>query len=143
MVVLSAMIFQMNVTKLAYNGPRPFWDVPEINAWSCSVQFGSPSGHSLQSMCAVLAVFLDYKAACRESNHFLAHPLFKALFFAIGVLYTILIGYSRMLLGAHSLDQVLFGWLLGAWLAAALHHIFRRPIMKHANKLLSGDNFNL
>lgn len=94
-------------------------------------------------MCAVLAVFLDYKASCRDSNHFLAHPLFKALFFSIGVLYTILIGYSRMLLGAHSLDQVLFGWFLGAWLAAALHHIFRRPIIKHANKILSGEPFNL
>jgi len=29
---------------------------------------------------------------------------------------SILVGFSRLVLGAHSMNQVLFGWLIGGWI---------------------------
>ena len=31
------------------------------------------------------------------------------------------IGYSRVILGVHSWNQVVFGWSLGIWIAFTLH----------------------
>ena len=47
---------------------------------------------------------------------------FRAWYFRVGALllaftFTFTIGYSRLFLGVHSWNQLLFGWQLGIWLA--------------------------
>jgi len=44
--------------------------------------------------------------------------------------------YSRFFLGLHSIDQIIYGSLLGIWLATSLHCIFRADVIKHLNKVL-------
>jgi hypothetical protein len=48
----------------------------------------------------------------------------------------LLVGFSRLYNGDHSMDQILYGWLLGLWLAFANHYLFREFIMQHIGNLL-------
>ncbi len=45
-------------------------------------------------------------------------------------------GFSRLYNGVHSMDQILYGWLLGLWLAFALHLLVRDFILDHVKSLL-------
>lgn len=46
------------------------------------------------------------------------------------------IGISRFMLGAHSFDQVLYGWCYGLWFAFFLFKYVRPPTQRHIRKLL-------
>ena len=52
------------------------------------------------------------------------------------------IGLSRVILGVHSLDQVLFGFQLGAWLALTMHHCVKGRIEANWDRLF-GENTTL
>ena len=93
------MITQLtDITKLGYHDPRPFWVNPEINAYSCTSQYGNPSGHSSSSMGIAMMLWLDF--AFTTEN-----PLWsKILLFFTAVGFGVSIMYSRMFLGVHSLD---------------------------------------
>jgi len=54
----------------------------------------------------------------------------------VGLAFAFAIGYSRIFLGVHSLDQILFGWLFGIWLAFTLQFIVREPISKVIDSLI-------
>ena len=64
----------------------------------------------------------------------------KIVFGILSVSFGLTIGYSRLFLGVHSLNQLIFGWSLGAWLAFNLEFIFKDSIIKHAEELLDQTN---
>ncbi len=101
-VHLTLALFITITGKSMMSHPRPSWTSDEINAWACDPDFGNPSGHSLTSM--TFAYF--------SSNPFL---LCLALF----------VGFSRMVLGVHSLNQVFFGQALGILLAYLMQKYYR------------------
>ena len=45
-------------------------------------------------------------------------------------------GFSRLYNGDHSMDQILYGWLLGLWLATSLHFLVRDFLISHVKSLL-------
>lgn len=101
-MVLTVMLFVMNMTKLWYHEPRPFWEDARISAFDCSTQFGNPSGHSLFSMGVAINIWLDLFVSGTNKS-LAALPVWAktiALFIAISFSFTI--GYSRIFLGAHS-----------------------------------------
>ena len=59
-VVISAMLLVMNISKLFYHQPRPYWVRAEIEAYNCSTQFGNPSGHCLFSAGMATTLWLDF-----------------------------------------------------------------------------------
>lgn len=76
-VMLTAMLFTMNVSKLCYWQPRPFWVSPAVQAFDCSAQYGNPSGHSLFSMGTALTIWLDYNSFIAQSEKWTHHLLSK------------------------------------------------------------------
>jgi membrane-associated phospholipid phosphatase len=94
---LLLMVIQ-NITKLSYHDPRPFWVSPDVNALSCSSQFGNPSGHSENAIAMSLLLWLDLVYRSDKPRCTKITVLILALLFPISI------GYSRLLLGVHSLD---------------------------------------
>lgn len=90
-----------------YADPRPFWVAPAVQVFSCSYQYGNPSGHSIMSTGRLMQMWLDYATTCKEGS--MASREIKAFFLVAAFCTAFSIMYSRMWLGVHSLDQVLFG----------------------------------
>ena len=90
-VVISALTFSMNFLKLRYHDPRPFWSSDAVQAFSCSRQYGNPSGHTMTAFCALIFA-LEGSRASRS----------KRVLVALG--FGVTVAYSRLFLGVHSLD---------------------------------------
>lgn len=99
-----------NLLKGVYGQERPFWVNKDILNYSCEGGFGNPSGHSYSSAAFYISLcfILTQKTKLRSLNKVLTVMLF--IFFSL-LIITIFI--SRLLLGVHSINQVLYGGLLG------------------------------
>lgn len=98
-----------------------------VKTYTCSKQFGMPSGHSSASWCLTMAFFLDM-------FHGRSQPFYKIQYFRWYQYIIVLllcwfwagaIPFSRYLLGAHSLDQIVFGMSMGFTSAFILHFFIR------------------
>ena len=81
-------------------------------------------------MGTALVVFFDFlshanKLDEEEKNSIIYTLPAKIVFGILAVTFGATIGYSRMFLGVHSLNQVILGWSLGIWLAFTLEFIFK------------------
>lgn len=138
--MLTAMLALMNVTKLWYHSPRPFWVAEDIHAYDCTTQYGNPSGHSLFSMGAAMTIWLDFNDRYRVRNGSFFQPLWVRLIaLLVAILFSFTIGYSRIFLGAHAWNQLLFGWQLGLWLALTFFVCYRDSVFYHLTKLHRGQ----
>ncbi|GGR33145.1 phosphatase PAP2 family protein [Deinococcus ruber] len=115
--VLGAALLN-GLMKIAFHSPRP-------ELWPRLVQESGasfPSGHSMYSAAFVLAVtLLLWRTPLR----------WPAL--VLGVLFSLLVGYSRLVLGVHYPTDVLAGWLTGtAWVLGtySLLHPFGRSLQR-------------
>ena len=130
MITIGLICFITTTFKTLYHHPRPYWVKPEIEAISCSNEFGDPSGHSLTSLAGVMVSWLDYNEAFPQHS-----PLVRFSLGAVGLTFAFMVGYSRMVLGVHSLDQLAFGFALGIWVALTMHYIARPRIFESAESL--------
>jgi membrane-associated phospholipid phosphatase len=104
LIYIMGGLYFMVVLKQTFQESRPFWFNQRISIfeWFCPVDFGHPSGHSF-------IVFAMYEPLLSD---FLGTGKRKVYIFIWAVI-AILVVISRMYLGAHSLDQVVFGSLIG------------------------------
>ena len=80
-----------------------------------------------------MTLWLDYGA--REGG---SRWHFKLLLLALALAFAGSIGYSRLFLGAHSLNQVLYGLSCGLWFAFSAHFILREPLTELVSALIDG-----
>ena len=92
----------MNITKLGYHEPRPFWASADVFPFVCSAQFGNPSGHSLTTIGRALLLWLDYVENC--TTGFFSYNFVKVSLLVVCLAFGVLVGIARMVLGVHSLD---------------------------------------
>ena len=119
-----------NITKLAYHDPRPFWVDTDIQAFSCSSQYGNPSGHSSTSVGMLCLVWLEIATSA-------VPPLWlKCLTLPVAMGMGASIMYSRLFLGVHSIDQVVYGAILGIWVALLAHFCCREFFFSEIEGLL-------
>ena len=110
-------VFYVVVTSMSFNGlikgiakvPRPFAN-GEITCvrQSTATGYSFPSGHTQTFSTSIMAI---------------AYLLKKNWFYVISLIMIILVGFSRMYLGAHYLSDVLVGGLLGISLAVGLSQL--------------------
>lgn len=84
--------------------PRPFWThdhVRNIGIY-CPVEYGNPSGHSWFCVVAGFGVGMEFRGVGKG---------YRNIVYAM--VFVVLVPVSRMYLGAHSLNQVLEGLILG------------------------------
>jgi len=91
----------MNVMKMAYAEPRPFWTDPNMKQAeiSCSKEFGNPSGHSLLAASIAFAVCADAIRYTSKTRMLAIEHFFCVL---VASAYIFCLGYSRIALAVHS-----------------------------------------
>lgn len=118
---LSFSGYIMGIAKVAYHDPRPYWERDAIHANGCSRGYGNPSGHSMSIAIVTFLTLLIYQGYSAQFKH---RRLYFALLLILAIALTILIGFSRLYLGVHSFDQILYGWQWGLWFAFFYYYIF-------------------
>ena len=126
------MLFIMGVGKMAYHSPRPYMVSDDVQVFGCSTEYGHPSGHSLNSMAFCIGLLLDRIASHKEDSICL-----RVLQYIASIGFPLLVGFSRLYNGDHSMDQILYGWLLGLWLAFVTHYLLRDIILEHIGNMLN------
>lgn len=130
-IAVSVIVFLMYFFKLYYAEPRPFWASDGIKAFDCSAEYGNPSGHTMNGFGFTLILLLDFF----ETNTITSTK--RAIYIVLMVLFGSSVGFSRAILGSHSLDQILFGFMIGVWIALTFHYVFRERLMSHLNNMVS------
>jgi membrane-associated phospholipid phosphatase len=104
-VLLNTYIFM--AMKAFLTSPRPFWTDKHIKniGYYCPKDYGSPSGHT-EFAVFIFSIYLF---------HFNKQKNMIVVVLGFGVIALVMI--SRMYLGGHSLDQVLFGFIVAACLS--------------------------
>jgi len=112
--------------KPIYGESRPFFDditLGDMNIKDCSAEFGNPSAHSILAAQIPLIMMWFYLDTYRDyfnKNKFVKNSLRAFTWsFIIGVIY------SRIYVGRHSFDQIIYGVLLGILLAYFSHYYYR------------------
>ena len=126
----------MNLTKIAYHDPRPYMTDNLINPYGCTNEYGNPSGHALLCSSFFSLLFLDNfhikSNKCSKLTYF--------LWFGLLISTIVTVSFSRLYLGMHTLNQVLYGALLGIWLAVYFHYCLRNFIISHTTNLMEGTD---
>ena len=95
-------------------------------------EFSNPSGHAITCIAPSLIMWLDYNASVKQSESGFGSHLCRFSLLAVAIVIALPFGYLRVLLGMHSMDQILFGWLLGVWFAFTFHLCARTALTQSA-----------
>lgn len=112
LIVLGTTADAFILKKLVHK-PRPFDIMVNENS------FSFPSAHSALSIALYgFIAYLFWRSAVNKTA--------KIIIIIVGIIFTALIGLSRLYLGAHYLSDVLGGYILGAfWLALGIYILKR------------------
>lgn len=117
----------LGMLKMAIHQARPFW-VPgtrvAMESWTCYTDYGCPSGHSMLAI--VLLEFL-LRFFCRVHK---GCSRFIVLGYALVFCLELLVMFSRVMLGMHSLNEVLFGLSIGLYSFIPYYLFAERQIMR-------------
>jgi len=98
--------------KLIWQQGRPYWISDEIIPFECEPGFGYPSNHVLTT---VVSFFTLFEILYQHFN--IESYVNSKIFYWVGITVTFLlcasIGFGRIVQGVHSLDQAIFGLLMG------------------------------
>ena len=114
-------VYIQSLLKILYGNTRPFWDNHNLFKGFCDGGFGNPSGHCLVTAFIYLALF-HYLIKLKYINE---NKLLKILFGILFSILSILVFLSRFILGLHSLNQIIFGALIGIWSFIFIYIIFK------------------
>jgi len=76
------------------------------------MEYGNPSGHSLIASNLAFGILFDMLEREKKRKYNRAPDIICSF---LAILYVLLMGLSRVIIAAHTWNQVIFGWLLGLW----------------------------
>ena len=130
----------LNILRIAYRKPRPYMEDPEIIPYLWSGEFGTPSGHAFFSAYLPTILALYYVNSSKRlntiRNKIVANWIYVGLF-----IFTIIISFTRVVNGVHTIDQVLFGLQIGWFWAFYIHWNLKNMMLNHINQFLLGEEF--
>ena len=100
----------VNLLKLYYQSPRPFWYDEKLSyGEKVELGYGNPSGHSFTSMLFCLFI---YEIWINSNLKLDDRKWIKRISFSLLFILACLIAISRVYLGAHAINQIIFGLTL-------------------------------
>jgi len=119
MIISSCAATGTGLFKLIYKNPRPYFHENWVKVYDCETGFGNPSGHSI----VAVSFYLTIAKIIQKKIYF---PKKAKFYFNLAtVLFILSITLSRLALGAHSLNQILFGSFIGAMIYALFFDVFK------------------
>ena len=138
-VGLIFMIYLHDLLKLIYSDPRPFWLNTVLFQGKCETSYGNPSGHSLLSF----FFYLSFSYYICQIDKIKSNYIYKISIYCLALFLAALTAFSRLALGVHSVDQVLYGSLLGIFsflIFAFMFKVYDMPL-KHYLKFFKEKNY--
>ena len=129
-VYLTGFVFCLqfhSMMKIWYGNKRPFWEEQSLYKGICDGGFGNPSGHSITTAYLYLTLCLYYKQTKRLEKNYIT--LIIILIFCL--FWMLMIILSRLILGMHSVNQVIYGSSLGVIIFLLIFIVFeihRMPV---------------
>ena len=102
-------IYLVNLLKIIYGNERPFWIEQKLIKYNCDGGYGNPSGHSLMSS----YIYLSYYYILSKKKLIDSNLILKIIFLFSDLILIFLIMLSRIYLGMHSINQIIYGFFLG------------------------------
>ena len=140
-----AMPFVLYLTaglKSLYGEDRPYWVSDQIKSETCHLTFGNPSGHMLNNVFFWASLYLHAysEVGVRQPRMsvFCTAYIIKMAATCVGICFLIFMGFSRVYLGAHTYNQVVFGSVLGLTLAF-IGHFKVKPLFLSLQETLYSD----
>jgi membrane-associated phospholipid phosphatase len=116
----------------------------KVHSYGCAKGFGSPSGHSSSAWSFPIILFLDifHGMPIKEKKNNLVNFMFSSWFtyltvLSLAIFWVFIIPFSRYVLGAHSLNQILFGSLLGIFQGFTMHFIIRDRVLRLTERIIN------
>ena len=106
--------------KIWYGSSRPFWENTKLYKGIADGGFGNPSGHTITTIYLHLTLFFYLRETFLNKKY--KYQIIILLFFIIFIILVIL---SRIILGIHSLNQVLYASGLGLFSSLLITHILK------------------
>ena len=120
--------------KMVYREARPYYINKDILPLNCEGGYGNPSGHSLASAAIYLSIWKLYYSDRENKDKFTSLVLFLCLIFFIML--------SRLYMGVHSLNQIVFGFLIGFSIFIFLFYVIELDYSKFQTFLFKVSIFN-
>ena len=118
MTAFSVSVTCLGMFKLYFCEGRPFFLNPEIHPQSCSnLEYGFPSGHTTVTACTYGTLLY---CMVRKWPFLKQSLCLQVLGFLALCAFVTIVGFSRLFVGVHSIDQLIVGALIGSALAIYL-----------------------
>ena len=127
---LILIVYLHDLMKLIYSDPRPFWIKTILFQDKCETSYGNPSGHSLVSFFS----YLSFSYYLCQIDKIKSNNTYKLSIYLIAIFISALTAFSRLALGVHSIDQVLYGSFLGIFaflIFAFMFKIYDMPLIHY------------
>ena len=113
--ILLLTSFVDHAFKVLYLQERPVWLNVEINPGNNhTCGYGNPSGHALTSTCLYLSIWYNLcQIFDNKIKNETARNILKYFLLCVCIVLFLLIMISRIFLGVHSLNQIIYGSSLG------------------------------
>jgi len=128
--------------KVFYHDPRPYLSSDEIEAMNCSSGYGNPSGHCLFTTGFYGSMWVLLFPNNTEKEPLLIPHKVTRLFiqwvsFVLVVSLIVLTFFARLYLGAHGLNQTIYGTLLGLWVVYTFGVVIPRYVDYHYDHFIT------
>ena len=125
-----------SLLKTAHHSPRPYFDEPSMidgDLHDCAGEYGNPSAHALMAGQYFLMLSLYYKDKYKQQWDNLG-KLTRIVLNVLQWCVVLSICFSRFYAGRHSIDQLIYGFVLGIWCAYFSHYYFKPYIYDPCNR---------
>lgn len=113
-------IYIQSLMKILYGDSRPFMENNKLYNGMCDGGFGNPSGHAFVSAFIYLTL-LNYI----NNQYFKEQKILRILLTLLFLIIIIIVIISRIILGLHSFNQIIYGFFLGIWIYYIIIHVFK------------------
>ena len=134
MIILLIKLYINGIQKMLYRDPRPYFIDENVNAIFCDRTYGNPSGHSMYFVSVFpIMVYMFVNHLKRDCNNSLSSKTVYTIA-TLSSAFVIANIIGRIYLGVHTIDQIIYGLLVGFALLWYFACVIYKPIINYVSR---------